>query len=399
MVHRLHGGVRDRDGDAALGRGDKKAVQKAVGTSVVAAPLPAALQVPAKVLPGAVLYLRIYLVGLPVILLYNFESAIFRAAGQTRLPLFALALSGALNVVLNLVLVIGFHMSVNGVALATVISNAVSSLLLLDMLFRTKLPIRIARGLLRINGQVLSKILQIGLPAGIQGAVFGIANILIQSAINSLGTAAIAAFSAAFNIEIFCCGMLNSFSQACAAFTGQNRGAGNLARCRKVLRVCLIEDAIASVSSVALMLFFGRQLLSLFNTNSEVIRLGCIRLTTVLAAYAFSMCYEVMSGYLRGFGISVLPAILTTLGVCGTGFIWIFAVFPLRRSFQTIMLVYPLSLGITAGLILLALLHAHPSTASGNGRKTRKSAYFPFLPESGTLALSKGKAGTQNEQY
>lgn len=399
MVHRLHGGVRDRDGDAALGRGDKKAVQKAVGTSVVAAPLPAALQVPAKVLPG-------------LSSTCGSTSWDFRSSFSTTLSLrssappgrqgfrsLPLPCRGALNVVLNLVLVIGFHMSVNGVALATVISNAVSSLLLLDMLFRTKLPIRIARGLLRINGQVLSKIFRIGLPAGIQGAVFGIANILIQSAINSLGTAAIAAFSAAFNIEIFCCGMLNSFSQACAAFTGQNRGAGNLARCRKVLRVCLIEDAIASVSSVALVLFFGRQLLSLFITDPEVIRFGCIRLTTVLAAYAFSMCYEVMSGYLRGFGISVLPAILTTLGVCGTGFIWIFAVFPLRRSFQTIMLVYPLSLGITAGLILLDLLHAHPSTASGNGRKARKSVYFPFLPESGTLALSKGKAGTQNEQY
>lgn len=234
------------------------------------------------------------------------------------------------------------------------------------MLFRTKLPIRIARELLRINGQARSKILRIGLPAGIQGAVFAIANILIQSAINSSGTAAIATSSAAFNIEIFCYDMLNSFSQACATFTGQNRGAGNMARCRKVLRVCLIEDAIASVSSVALVLFFGRQLLSLFNADPEVIRLGCIRLATVLAACAFSMCYEVMSGYLRGFGISVLPAILTTLGVCGTRFSWIFAVFPLHRSFQTIMLVYPLSLGITAGLILFALLHAHPSTASGN---------------------------------
>ena len=361
----------------ALGRKDEETVKQAVGTSVLfsfltgaltaligevfAAPCLASLNVPSEVLPGAVLYLRIYLAGLPVILLYNFEAAIFRAAGETRLPLLVLAMSGALNVVLNLIFVIGLHMTVDGVAYATVISNAVSSAMLLVMLFRTQLPLRIAWCDIRFHAETLSGILRIGVPAGLQGAVFAIANILIQSAINSLGTTVIAASSAALNIEIFCYNVLSSFGQASTTFTGQNFGAGNLERCRKVLRVCLIEDAIAAASTVALVLLTGRQLLSIFNTDPEVIAIGYVRLVLILGSYAFSMCYEVMSGYMRGFGISFMPALLTTIGVCGTRFFWILAVFPRHRTFRMIMLVYPISLGITALLILLLLLYCRPA--------------------------------------
>lgn len=375
----------------AVGRKDDGTVEKAVHTSVLfsflsgiivtvlgeltAPQLLGLMNVPADVLPQAVLYLRIYFIGVPVILLYNFESAIFRSVGETRVPLAALAISGVLNVFLNLFFVIGLDMTVNGVALATVLSNLTSSLFLLILLMKTKLPIRVYGKKLRINGEVLKRILRIGLPAGIQSGVFAIANMLVQSAINSLGTTVIAASSAALNIEIFCYDMLNSFSQACTTFVGQNYGAGKLDRCRKTLKVCIIEDFIASAACIMVALIFGRTLLSLFNTNPEVIELGYQRLCVVFAAYTFSMLYEVMSGYLRGFGISLAPAIFTTIGVCGTRFFWIYTVFPLNRQFWTIILVYPVSLGITAGLIFLVLMHYRPTTRLKNKNQTQSIYY------------------------
>ena len=203
--------------------------------------------------------------------------------------------------------------------------------------------------------------MEIGLPAGIQTAVFAVANIVIQSAINSLGTIVMAASSAALNIEICVYDILNSFSQACTTFVGQNYGAGNLKRCRKILGLCIIEDAIATALMILFVILLGKTLLSLFNNDPRVINIGYTRLLIIFTAYTFSMLYENMSGYLRGFGISLLPAILTTIGVCGVRIIWISFVFPLRKTFSTIILAYPLSLSITAVLIFLALMKYRPS--------------------------------------
>lgn len=361
----------------AIGREDEDDVHRAVHTAVVVSVLGGvlvtifgelisgvvlrSLNVPEEVLPYALLYLRIYLFGMPVILLYNFEAAIFRSIGDTRVPLQTLAFSGILNVLLNLFFVIVLHMTVNGVATATVISNAISSVLLFVRLRRSDKAIHLDWKELRIDRKSLQKILQIGFPAGIQSAVFSISNIVIQSAINSLGTVVMAASSAAFNIEVVAYDVLNSFSQACTTFVGQNYGAGKLDRCRKTLALCLVEDAIASGTAILLVLGSGRFLLSIFNRDPEVISIGYTRLMMVFTAYFFSMLYEVMSGYLRGFGISLVPALLTMLGVCGVRILWIAAVFPQHRTFQTIMLAYPLSLSATAVLILIALLVYHPS--------------------------------------
>lgn len=361
----------------AVGRNDKDAVQKAVHSSILfallagaavaiigelaAAPLLKAMNAPDDVLPKAVLYLRIYLIGVPAVLLYNFESAIFRSVGETKVPLMALALSGILNVFLNLFLVIGLGRSVDGVALATVLSNLISSVFLFILLTRTKLPVRVNLKAMRIEKNAISQVLRIGLPAGIQSGVFAIANIVIQSAINSLGTSVIAASGAALNIEIFCYDILNSFSQACTTFVGQNFGAGNLQRCRKTLKVCLVEGYITSGISIVFVLGFGRELLGIFNTDPEVIELGYLRLCVIFGAYTFSMLYEVMSGYMRGFGISLVPAVLTTIGVCGTRIFWIYVIFPIFHTFGAIMVVYPVSLGFTAVLIGLALAHYRPS--------------------------------------
>lgn len=371
----------------AIGRDDKQTVQKAVHTSmvvsviggvlvaiigeIIAEPLLTALNVPNDVLELALLYLRIYFLGMPVILLYNFEAAIFRSIGETKMPLIALTLSGILNVLLNLFFVIVLKMSVNGVATATVLANVVSAGILYIKLVKSDKYIKVEFKKLRIDGKVFAKIMQIGLPAGIQSAVFAVANIVIQGAINSLGTVVIAASSAAFNIEIIAYNVMNSFSQACTTFVGQNFGANKIDRCKKTLFLCLIEDAIASGTAILIVLITGKFLLSIFNNNPEVIEIGYTRLVIIFIAYIFSMLYEVMSGYLRGFGFSLVPAILTTVGVCVLRIIWINTVFPANRTFVTIMTAYPVSLATTALLIFIALIIYRPSKRFANKGKEK----------------------------
>ena len=237
------------------------------------------------------------------------------------------------------------------------IANVVSSAILCFKLMKSDKVVRLDIKELKFDKNIFVKIMQIGLPAGVQSAVFAIANIVIQSAINSLGTVVIAASSAAFNIEI----LAYSFSQACATFVGQNYGAGDVKRCKKTLILCLIEDAIASASAIVLILICGKSLLSIFSSDPQVIEIGYTRLLLVFSAYTFTMLYENISGYLRGFGISLVPAILTIIGVCVVRVIWIYTVFPKSRTFSTIMMAYPISLSVTALLMFLALMFYRPS--------------------------------------
>ena len=331
----------------AIGRGDRETVHRAVHTSIVtaliggvivavfgqfiAAGLMGLLNVPDDVYPLALAYLRIYLLGMPVILLYNFEAAIFRSVGDTKVPLIALTVSGVLNVILNLFFVIVLKMNVNGVAIATVLSNAVSSVLLLRRLLHGDL-VRVELKQLRIDPAIFRKIMRIGLPAGIQSAIFSVSNIIIQSAINSLGTVVMAASSAAFNIEIIAYDVLNSFSQACTTFVGQNYGAGKIDRCKKTMLLSLGEDIIASAIAIVIVLLTGKYLLAIFNNDPQVIEIGYSRLLILFGSYIFSLTYEILSGYLRGFGISLVPAILTLFGVCGVRIVWINTVFPLHND-------------------------------------------------------------------
>ena len=361
----------------AIGRGDKETVSRAVHTSIVAAvlggiivgllgqlvaePVLSMLQVPEDVFPLALKYMRIYLLGLPVIFLYNFEAAIFRSAGDTKTPLVALALSGVLNVILNLFFVVVLNKTVDGVAIATVLANVVSSVVLLRRLLRSELFIHVEFKNLRIDWKILWRILKIGVPAGIQGAVFSLSNIVVQSAINSLGKVTMAASSAAFNVEVMAYYILNSFGQACTTFVGQNYGAGQIDRCRKALKLCLIESVIATACAVCIALLSGKYLIALFNNDPEVIRLGMVRMKFIFMSYIFSTIYDCMSGYMRGFGISLTPALLTIFGVCGTRIIWIYMVFPMSQTFETIMQVYPISLAINMVLILCALIITRPS--------------------------------------
>ena len=361
----------------SIGQKDQESISKAVHTSVIVALLGGLfltllgeglapeivrmLDVPGEVYPLAIKYLRIYLAGMPVILLYNFESAIFRSCGNTQTPLFALVISGVLNVALNLFFVLGFGMDVDGVATATVLSNLVSSAILFAALMRTELSVKIDLRKLRVHGDMLGQILKIGIPAGVQGMIFSFANIIIQSAVNSLGTTVMAASSAAFNLEVFAYYIMNSFGQACTTFVGQNYGAGKGGRCLKTLKLCLVQSLISTAAVSGLILLFSHPLLSIFNTDPEVISTGRIRLEYIFFAYLFSFAQEVLSGYLRGFGVSFIPAACAVIGICGVRLTWIFTVFRQRPSFTTIMQVYPLSLGVTAAVILAVTLCMRPS--------------------------------------
>ena len=334
----------------------------AVVMELVSRPLLQCLSVAPEVFDDALMYLRVYLVGVPAILLFNLEAAVFRSVGVTRMPLFALAISVVLNVVLDISFVAVLDWGAAGVALATVLCYIVSSAFLFTRLQRAEEPICIHLSCLRADRASTREIVRIGLPAGIQGSVFSVANILIQTCINSLGTQAMAASSAALALEFVCYSLLNSFSQACTTFVGQNNGARNLDRCKKTLKVCLVEDGIISVLMIALVIWQGRAALSIFSSEPEVIDLAYVRVCTIFPAYVFSMVYENMSGYLRGFGISTLPSALTALGVCGIRFYWALVVFPANPTFATVMLAYPVSLGVTAVLITATLLYCHPAT-------------------------------------
>ena len=361
----------------SIGRRDTEGVKKAVHTAVLLSliigiavavfaqfavvPILGLLEIPAEVLPSAVMYLRIYFLGMPIILLYNFEAAIFRSIGETQKPLMALIAASLVNIVLDLCFVCVCKLDVTGVAIATVLANAVSALILLRLLLKTDSIIKLEWNKLHLDMPTMKEIVSIGLPAGIQGAVFSLANVVIQGAINSLGTEVIAASSASLILEMVAFSIFSSFTQACTTFVGQNYGARQMARCRVILRLCLLEDVICTGFCMLIVFLFGDRLIALINDDSEVIRLGYIRASIVFCAYIFSLSYDVMSGYLRGFGISFLPSLLTILGVCGVRFLWVAFVFPVYHDFRTLMYVYPVSMGVTAVLIFAALMWCRPS--------------------------------------
>ena len=326
----------------AIGREDTDAAQRAVHTALLFA-----------VLGGFVIALIGELAAEPLLRMMSVPDEV--------LPLATLAISGVINVILNLFFVIVLGMTVDGVAIATVISNAISAVILFFRLRKANDYIRLDISKLRINMRSLRHILRIGLPAGVQSAVFSISNMVIQSAINSLGTTVMAASSAAWNMEVITFNILDSFSQACTTFVGQNYGAGQLERCKKTLLLSLLEGYIVLGIAVALILHFGHPLLALFNNDPEVIALGYTRMRLVLLAHVFSLLYNTMSGYLRGFGISLTPAVLTMLGVCGIRILWVKTVFASVQTFHSVMMVYPISLAATALMIFAALIYYKPS--------------------------------------
>ncbi len=360
----------------AIGSGDERTIHKAVHSSVAfaaagiavtvvgelaAAPLLHLLSVPAENFDQALAFLRVYLLGMPSILLYNFEAAIFRSVGITKMPLQALALSSLINVALVWLFIPVMGWGVVGAAAATAISYTVSAAVLFVRLTRIDSPIRLNPRELGIDRAVLARVVRIGLPAGLQSAVFSLANIVIQACINSLGTEVMAASSAVISLEYVVYSLLNSFSQACTTFVGQNFGASNVGRCKRVLLVSLVEAEVAELVMLAILLGLGRQIVAAFNPDPAVVELGYLRICILFPSYMFSMAYENMSGYLRGFGISLPPALITALSVCGWRFFWVSVVFPASPTFLTLLAIYPISLGCTTLLVFVALMVIRPS--------------------------------------
>ena len=366
----------------AVGSKDDETVKKAVHTSMIVAviggilvallgellaePILRSQNIADDSVNMAILYFRIYIAGTPVILLYNFEAAIFRGIGNTRMPFIALVISGVINVGLNIFFVVFMNRTVDGVATATVISNMISGIILLLFLRKSKTPARFDEKRLKVDWPVLGKIVKIGIPASLQACVFSAANIIIQSAINGLGTVVAAASSAAFNIEIFSYYVLNSFGQACTTITGQNYGAKKIDRCKKTLKLCLLEGIVIEGLMVTTLLICGKNLISIFTDNPELVEIGYIRVMFITTAHLFSLFYDVMSGYMRGYGISLSPALVTMFCICGIRIFWIYTVFEKFRSFQTIMTVYPISLGTTAVAIFILLLIKRPARRLGD---------------------------------
>lgn len=311
------------------------------------------MYVPEDIYSMAITYLRIYMAGLPVIFLYNFEAAIFMSQGDTRTPMICLMISGCANVLFNLFFVCVLNMSAGGVALATVLANLLSSAMLFVILIRRKDKIHLDLTKFKIHGSILKAMVRIGLPAGLQSVVFAISNICIQSAVNSLGSDYIAAAAAAFNIEIVSYYILNSFGQASTTFIGQNHGAGNIPRCRRITRVGMGINMAVTIPASLTILFFGQTLLGLFNKDPVIAEIGIIRLKYILWFEAVNVVMEMLSDSLRGYGYSLVPAIMTLVGVCGTRLVWVYFIFAMKPTFPVLMAVYPVSWIITmVGIII-----------------------------------------------
>lgn len=310
------------------------------------------LQIPSEVEEMAEIYLRVYLLGMPLLALYNFQSAIFRAQGDTRTPLMALMVSSMSNVIMDLIFV-QLGLGVAGVAMATDFSNGISSGILFWKLLHAKEGLHLELVKLRPEKVLLKNIIKIGLPAGIQGMVFSVSNILIQAAINSLGPEAMAASAAAFTIEINVYCFLNAFAQATTTFVSQNYGAGNMARCLMVTKRGLALALGSTMGMAALVLLLSQQLLGFFNPDAEVIALGTIRLWYIVAPEFLQVFIDVFSGALRGYGYSLQPAILTLIGICGVRIIWLYTMFVKYPSYDVLMACYSISWLVTGAMIVL----------------------------------------------
>lgn len=341
-------------------------VHTAIGTSIVAGiififvgiglsePLMILMGSPDEVRYMSVLYLQIYFIGMPFILLYNFGAAILRAVGDTKRPLYYLLFAGVVNVVLNLYFVIEWNMGVAGVAIATSVSNFISALLVLRTLMKEKGILRVELRKVRIDPKVLIRICKIGLPAGLQSCFFSISNMVIQSSINSFGTIAMAGSTAASNIENFVYSGMNAVYQANLSFTSQNVGAGRYSRINRILGACIAACTILGLPLQTLACIFGPQLLSIYNNDPEVIASGLERLLIICGTYVLCGYGDVLVGSLRGMGDAFTPMIITLAGVCGLRVIWILTILNIFPSLFVLYLCYPVSWIVTA---LLQLSH------------------------------------------
>ena len=314
---------------------------------VATRPLLEMMATPKDVIDQSTLYMRILFFGMPLNLILNFGAAILRAIGDTKRPLYYLTIAGVINVILNILLVTVFSLGVAGVAIATVISEGVSCGLILLCLKHETGAIRLYFNRIKINPSKCVDIMKIGLPAGLQGCIFSISNVLIQSSVNSFGSTVMAGNTAASNIEGFVYVSMNSLHQTCISFTSQNFGAGKFKRIKKVLINCLVIVAITGLVLGNSAYFFGKYLLSAYNNEAEVISYGLIRLSIISTMYFLCGLMDVMVGAMRGIGYSILPMIVSLVGACGLRIVWIYTVFVKFRTLDILFISYPVTWTIT----------------------------------------------------
>ena len=318
----------------------------AVGVTL-ADPMLELMGTPHDVLPLAALYMKIFFVGMPANLIYNFGSAILRAVGDTKRPLYFLLLAGIVNVVLNLFFVIVLSMGVAGVALATVASQCISAYLVVRCLIRTDAGYRLVVRKLRVVKNKMYSIIRIGLPAGLQGAIFSISNVLIQSSVNSFGSVAMAGNTAAQNIEGFVYTFMNAVYQTALSFTSQNFGARQYGRMKKILIYCLLLTTAVGLVMGNGAVFFGNQLLGIYSSDAQVIRYGLNRMRIIGTTYFVCGIMDCMVGALRGMGYSIMPMLVSLTGACAFRILWIYTIFAMNRTLPTLYISYPVSWGIT----------------------------------------------------
>lgn len=357
VVARAYGGKRDRD--------VSESVHTAIALSLVSGVILIVMGLafsrillemmgtPDDVLDKAALYMRIYFAGMPVVMLYNFGSAILRAVGDTRRPLYYLSAAGVVNVILNLFFVIYLHMDVAGVALATVISQVISAGLVLRALGQSEGGLKLELKKIRIHKNKMFQIFKIGLPAGMQGAIFSVSNVLIQSSVNAFGSVAMAGNAASANIEGFVYNAMNAVYQTNLSFTSQNMGGKKYTRITRIMLTCL-----GTVTAVGMLLgfgayAFGEDLLRIYSTDPEVIQFGMLRMSIIATTYFACGWMDTMVGSLRGIGYSVLPMIVSLTGACGLRILWIFTIFSQHRTLTSLYVSYPVSWVITAAAHLL----------------------------------------------
>ena len=352
LVARYYGGRKERD--------VSETVHTAVTLSLVCGlilvamglaltrPLLELMGTPDDVIDKAVLYMQIYFIGMPANMLYNFGSAILRAVGDTKRPLYYLSAAGVVNVILNLISVIIFHMDVAGVALATIISQAISAVCVLRCLMRHESCLKIRLGELKIHKEKLMGIVKVGLPAGMQGAIFSISNVLIQSSVNSFGSIAMAGNTAAQNIEGFIYNAMVAVYQANLSFTSQNYGAGKFSRINRIMFICIGVVSVVGFSIGVLAYGAGTSLLSIYSSDPEVIAYGMTRLQIIGLTYFTCGIMDTMVGSIRGIGYSVLPMLVSLTGACLFRIIWIFTIFQWSHTLLTLYISYPASWVLTA---------------------------------------------------
>ena len=353
-----------------IGEGNKGKIESAVHTSMAVAilsgfivlaiglaisgPVLRVMNTPESVLPYAEEYLRIYFLGMPFVMIYNFGSSVLRSIGDTKRPLICLCVSGVLNALLNMFLVIVFHLDVAGVAIATVLSNGVSAMLVILFLVKEKNEIHLDLRRLRIAKPDLVRMLKIGVPAGLQSMVFSLSNVIIQSVLNGFGTSAVAGSAVALNYENFSYFIIAAFNQTAVTFTSQNYGARNYERCKRVFRLCMLTSIVLT-GMMSWTFILGRYFfISIFTSDAEVARYAAIRMVMILSLNILSNTYEIGGAALRGIGYSMTPAILTVFGTCVFRLFWAYTICRIYHTFEVLLAVYPISWIITGSAVLIA---------------------------------------------